>query len=79
MNWWVHDLYASGRIVELVSWIFWVLLSITLHELGHGWMAIREGDRTPIELGRMTMNPLVHMGHFSLLLFALSVPVPAQA
>jgi Zn-dependent protease len=70
MSWWVHDLYQSLGVVALVSWIFWVLLSISLHELGHGWAAIRQGDRTPIELGRMTLNPLVHMGPLSLILFA---------
>ena len=32
---------------ELVSWIFWVIASITLHELAHGWAAIWEGDDTP--------------------------------
>jgi len=44
-----------------------VIISIVLHELAHGWAAIRRGDRTPIDLNRMTGNPLVHMGPFSLL------------
>jgi len=43
-----------------------VVISITLHELAHGWMAIRLGDDTPIREGRMTGNPLVHMGPFSI-------------
>jgi Zn-dependent protease len=42
-----------------------------LHELAHGWAAIRCGDDTPIHTGHMTWNPLVHMGHFSLIMFAL--------
>ncbi|MBT5381502.1 MAG: site-2 protease family protein, partial [Phycisphaerae bacterium] len=54
-----------------MSWIFWVLLSITLHELAHGWAAIWEGDKTPIETGHMSANPVVHMGRFSLIVFAL--------
>jgi Zn-dependent protease len=70
-GWWVHDLYQNGRVVELVSWIFWVIFSICLHELAHGWAAIWQGDDTPRRLGRLTMNPLVHMGGFSLLMFAL--------
>ena len=44
-----------------------VVVSIVLHELAHGWAAIRLGDRTPIEQGRMTGNPLVHMGLISIL------------
>ena len=47
---------------ELVSWIFWVIASITLHELAHGWAAIWEGDDTPRVTGHMTANPVVHMG-----------------
>ncbi|MEM1098863.1 MAG: site-2 protease family protein [Planctomycetota bacterium] len=44
-----------------------VIVSIVLHELAHGWAAIRLGDDTPIRLDRMTGNPLVHMGPYSLL------------
>ncbi len=71
MSWWVQDYVEAGRYIDLVSWIFWVLLSITLHELAHGWAALWQGDRTPIWLNRMTANPIVHMGWPSLLVFAL--------
>jgi len=70
-SWWVADYLQAGQHVLLISWIFWVILSITLHELGHGVVAVWQGDRTPIETGHMTMNPLVHMGGMSLLVFAL--------
>jgi Zn-dependent protease len=49
-----------------------VVISITLHELAHGWVAIRNGDDTPIVTGHMTLNPLVHMGAFSLILLAVA-------
>jgi Zn-dependent protease len=45
-----------------------VVVSICLHELAHGFAAIRCGDRTAIETGRITMNPLVHMGIFSIIM-----------
>ncbi len=48
-----------------------VVVSIVLHELAHGWAAIKLGDDTPIHQGRMTPNPLVHMGLFSLLALAM--------
>jgi len=70
-GWWVHELYQAGQTVELVSWIFWVIFAIVLHELAHGWAALWQGDDTPKQLGRMTLNPLVHMGGASLLVFAL--------
>ncbi len=70
-GWWVHDLWQSGQGTELVSWIFWVIASITLHELAHGWAAIYEGDDTPITTGHMTANPIVHMGVPSIVVFLL--------
>lgn len=49
-----------------------VIVSIVLHELAHGWVAVKRGDRTPIETGHMsTLNPLVHMGPMSLILLAV--------
>lgn len=49
-----------------------VVISIVLHELAHGWAAIRLGDDTPIREGRMTGNPLVHMGPWSLVMLAVA-------
>ena len=43
-----------------------------LHELAHGWAAIWLGDQTPVRQGRMTGNPLVHMGPWSLLMLAVA-------
>lgn len=48
------------------SWVLCLLVSIVLHELGHGWAALRLGDPTPRVQGRMTGNPLIHMGPLSL-------------
>jgi len=72
MGWWVTGVLnqPNGQVI-LVSWIVWVVLSITLHELAHGWAAIYEGDETPRELGHMTPNPLVHMGLFSFVALAV--------
>lgn len=71
-GWWLHQLYNSpDGPVLVVAWIFWVIFSITLHELAHGWAALWQGDDTPRRLGHMNMNPLTHMGGYSLLVFAL--------
>lgn len=45
-----------------------VIISITLHELAHGYAAVALGDDTPILLKRLTLNPLVHMGLFSIIM-----------
>jgi Zn-dependent protease len=51
------------------------ILSICLHELAHGVVAIYQGDNTPIKTGHMTFNPIVLMGAesiFMLCLFGIS-------
>ena len=68
-GWWVHELWNAGRATELVAWIFWVLASISLHELAHGWAAMLEGDDTPRSTGHLTLNPVVHMGVPSIVVF----------
>jgi Zn-dependent protease len=70
-NWWVQSVLENDGPVYLISWIVWVIGAIVLHELAHGWVAIALGDRTPVESGHMTLNPIVHMGQASLFLFAL--------
>ncbi|MCH2135010.1 MAG: site-2 protease family protein [Phycisphaerales bacterium] len=75
-QWWGHQIYADfgggdAGTVAVVSWAVIVIGAITLHELGHGWAALWEGDNTPREYGRMTANPIVHMGTMSLLMFAI--------
>lgn len=66
-GWWISDLYQQGETVVLMSWLVWVVVSIVLHELGHGFAALWEGDTTPRDTGHITLNPLVHMGWFSLI------------
>ena len=36
-----------------------ILISLTVHEFAHAWMADRLGDDTPRRHGRLTLNPLV--------------------
>ncbi len=72
-GWWVADILNDPQrgAPVLVSWAVLVIGSIVLHELAHGWMALRLGDTTPRDMGHMTWNPLVHMGPWSLVAFAV--------
>lgn len=38
-----------------------LLFSVVIHELAHGWMALRLGDPTARDLGRLTLNPIPHI------------------
>ena len=68
MNWWVSNYAQSGHYIELVSWIFWVLFSITLHELAHGAAARRLGGDLALPGGRLTLNPRRHIDIFGTIL-----------
>jgi Zn-dependent protease len=48
-----------------------MILSICLHELAHGIVAICQGDNTPSKTGHMTLNPIVHMGAESIVMLCL--------
>ena len=71
----------NGYLVDLLLSLPAVLLSLTLHECAHGWVAYRLGDPTAKDLGRLTLNPIRHIdpiGAISLLLFRIgwAKPVP---
>jgi Zn-dependent protease len=60
-----------------------LLYSIIIHELAHGWVALRQGDPTAWYLGRLTLNPLRHLdplGTAMLFLvgFGWAKPVPVN-
>lgn len=47
-----------------LGFLFWVIaliVAITIHEFAHAWAAERLGDPTPRLMGRLTLNPLVHL------------------
>jgi Zn-dependent protease len=42
--------------------------AVVLHEVSHGWMALRFGDTTARDAGRLTLNPLKHIDPFGTIL-----------
>ena len=49
-----------------------VLASLTLHELGHAYVAWKLGDPTAKEQGRLTLNPIAHLDPLGTLMFVLT-------
>lgn len=41
-----------------------LLFSLVAHEYAHGYAALRQGDRTALQLGRLTFNPVKHIDPF---------------
>ena len=57
-----------------------IIITVTLHELAHGWVSYKFGDPTPKLDGRLSLNPLHHLdpiGTIALLLvgFGWAKPV----
>jgi Zn-dependent protease len=58
----IFVMMAFTNPVFYVAIVAIMMVSISLHELGHGLAAISQGDDTPSRAGHMTLNPVVHMG-----------------
>jgi len=48
-----------------------LLFSLSVHESAHAWMAWKLGDDTAMRLGRVSLNPIVHIDPVGTLLFPL--------
>jgi len=48
-----------------------LFLSVIIHELAHGSVALKLGDTTAKEAGRLTLNPLKHIDIFGTIIFPL--------
>lgn len=66
-------------LIQAALYAIPLLLAVIAHEVAHGWAAERLGDPTARLLGRLTLNPLVHidlMGTIVLPLMLLLIQSP---
>ncbi len=60
------------------------LLSLTIHEYAHAWVAYKYGDYTAKSMGRLTLNPLAHISLFGTIIlpflihFGWAKPIPVN-
>ncbi|MFI5356500.1 MAG: site-2 protease family protein [Opitutales bacterium] len=57
----------EGLILYLV-----LVVSLSIHEWAHAFVANKLGDHTPAALGRVTLNPVAHMDLFGTVIFPLA-------
>ncbi len=76
-----------SRLMSLVSDLLYILpitlISLTLHECAHGYVAYKLGDPTARNEGRLTLNPFAHIDPVGMLLmvvlrFGWAKPVPVN-
>ena len=57
------------KTLEIVIQIVVLLFAVSFHESAHGYVAMKCGDNTARDLGRITMNPLKHLDPIGSLFF----------
>jgi len=50
-----------STLQRISVWALPVIFAITVHEVAHGWVALKLGDSTAKMLGRLTLNPIKHI------------------
>jgi Zn-dependent protease len=64
-------MFSNLNINQVVVMIVPLLFSVTIHEVAHGYIALRMGDHTAQQVGRLTLNPIKHLDFFGSLLLPL--------
>jgi Zn-dependent protease len=67
----------STDLLPIVASIIALLIAIIGHEIMHGWVAHKYGDNTAKSMGRLSINPLVHIDPMgSILVPAMTYFIP---
>ena len=74
----------TGALIAILYRMPAVLIALTLHELAHGYVALKCGDPTAQMMGRLTFNPLKHLDPIGTLFmflfgFGWARPVPVNS
>jgi Zn-dependent protease len=70
----LSDVNPGAIFIALVVLAF----SLSFHEMAHAWTALRLGDRTAYNEGRVSMNPAVHVDPIGTILFPLISMIAAS-
>lgn len=57
----MENIQLSEKLISFLLFIPVFLLSLTIHELAHAFIAYRKGDNTAKNAGRLTFNPIKHL------------------
>jgi Zn-dependent protease len=59
------------QIQDLLLYMPALLLALCCHEFAHAWVAVRQGDDTPLRDGRVTLDPRAHVDPIGTVLFPI--------
>lgn len=61
--------------MEVIFSIAVLIMSVVVHEVSHGYMALALGDRTAQYQGRLTLNPIKHLDMFGSIILPLLLAI----
>lgn len=61
--------------MDTLFYLIVLIFSVILHEIAHGYIALRLGDTTARDAGRLTLNPIKHVDVFGTILLPLLLAV----
>lgn len=64
--------FSADKLEQLLLLLPVLIISMTLHEMAHGYVANRLGDPTARMLGRLSPNPIRHVDPMGSAMFGLS-------
>ena len=70
------SLTAREMVIHFLITIFVYMISITIHEFFHAFVAYKCGDPTAKLAGRMTLNPFSHLNLFGFIMFIFLGKLP---
>ena len=61
MLFFINSYQGWDFVIVSLAYILVILISLSLHEFGHAFVAYKCGDMTPKMQGRVSLNPLKHI------------------
>ncbi len=72
-------MFSPQTLVEIVQVLVPMILSLSVHEFAHAFVAYRLGDDTAMRQGRMTLNPMAHIDFIGTIVIPVVAVVTASA
>lgn len=68
MLFYLHEFYTGKEfIIASLLYILILIITFSVHEFAHAYVAYKSGDPTPKMMGRVTLNPIAHLDPLGLI------------
>lgn len=67
----MFDIFTREGLISFLYFLPALLICLSIHEFSHAFVAYRLGDRSQKALGRLSLNPLVHIDIWGFVCIAL--------